>query len=145
MYDDEYNKQMKRYGNGAAKKGLWLLRNPVKGILLIILILGVIGIVGKGCGMAGFFVNDAVKTAKKEFSPSELLRKYEWFKDASAQLDKKQADIKVFEVKLTEFDGLTRKEMDRTDKEQKAQWQVEVAGIRSSYNDLAYRCPSQRV
>lgn len=42
-------------------------------------------------------ISDGIDTAYNELKPSELLRKYEWFKDAIASLDKKKADIQIYE------------------------------------------------
>lgn len=90
-----------------------------------------------GCG----FFGSAVDVAKQEFDPHELLRKYTWFKDAAAQLDKKQADIKVYENRFKDlkdaYVGKARSEWARDDREQYNIWSAEVAGIRASYNGLA--------
>jgi hypothetical protein len=101
----------------------------------------------KACGLVSWFANDAIKVAKQEFSPTELLRKYEWFKDTAAQLDKKKADIAVYNVRLTsmkdDYEGTKRKDWDRTDKEQMSLWQGELAGVKSSFNGLAAEYNSQ--
>lgn len=87
------------------------------------------------------YAQDAKDTAFKEFKPSELLKKYEWFKDASAQLDKKIADVKVYESRLETitraYEGVARKDWPRDDREQLSLWQSELAGVKASYNDLA--------
>ena len=92
----------------------------------------------------GYFIGwfgDAATTMKKEFAPSVALKKYEWFKDASAQLIKKEADIKVYQSRLdslkTDYAEVKRKDWDRTDKETFSKWQSEVAGVKASYNGLA--------
>ena len=71
---------------------------------------------------------EAAEVAQEEFGPRALLKKYEQFKDQSAMLDKKVADIGVYEVNLAEFDSMDRKEMDRFDKAEKAQLKLELAG-----------------
>lgn len=87
------------------------------------------------------YVNDAADTAFDEFKPSELLKKYEYFKDVSAQLDKKIADIEMFQHKISDLDssyaGIKRKEWARDDREQMSVWKSELDGIKSSYNALA--------
>ena len=87
------------------------------------------------------YAQDAKDTAFKEFKPSELLRKYEWFKDASAQLDKKVADIKVYESRFKTinqaYEGVPRKDWPREDREQLSLWITEVSGIKASYNSLS--------
>ena len=93
-----------------------------------------------GCG-------DAVNTAYNELKPSTLLKKYEWFKDTSAQLDKKVADIKVYEQRMKavkeSYGTEPRSKWDRTDKEQFNQWVTELAGVKASYNGLAAEYNSQ--
>jgi hypothetical protein len=94
--------------------------------------------VGYGLGWFG----SAAEVAKEEFGPKAALAKYEWFKDASAQLDKKQADIKVYAARLGEISGgyppgTTRASWAREDREQYNTWSSEVAGVKASYNALA--------
>lgn len=95
--------------------------------LVIVLILS-------GCG-------EAYQVAREETGPRALLRKYEWFKDAAAQLDKKMADIEVYENKLIllekAYEGTPRKDWPRSDLEQFNLWAVELAGLKASYNSLA--------
>ncbi len=87
-----------------------------------------------------WFVNDARETAKEEFSPSAMLKKYEWFKNTSAELQKKLSDIEVYQANINimteDYAGTKRKDWDRTDKEQFNQWRIELAGIKASYNSL---------
>lgn len=101
---------------------------------IIWLILGLVLIVGPLIYIGGW-LSDAASVAKKEFSASALLKKYEWFKNASAQLDKKLADIKVYDSRIKAMPD--RKEMDRTEKEQFMLWHTELAGVKASYNGLA--------
>jgi hypothetical protein len=104
--------------------------------LIGLLLLSVVGIV---CNYAG----EAVQVAQEEFGPRELLRKYEWFKDAAAQLERKRSDIDVYQVRLDVLNEYARNEWDRIDKENYAQWQTEVAGVTSSFNMLAAEYNSQ--
>ena len=93
-----------------------------------------------GCGGCDWF-REAKEVAQDELGPKELLRKYEWFKNASSQLDKKRADNKVYQTRVTAMDrsyaDLPRNEWPREDREQYNLWQSEVAGIKASYNTLA--------
>lgn len=93
------------------------------------------------------YTQDAKDTAFKEFKPSALLKKYEWFKDASAQLDKKIADISVYESRIKalneSYEGKSRSEWAREDREQWSIWQSEFAGVKASYNSLAAEYNSQ--
>lgn len=87
------------------------------------------------------YVNDAKDTAFKEFKPSALLKKYEDFKEIAATLDKKLADLKVYESRFQDlkeqYAGMKRTEWAREDREQYNLWSSEQAGIKASYNDLA--------
>jgi len=104
-------------------------------ILFVILLFSVIAL--SVCRYA----HDASDTAFKEFKPSELLKKYEYYKNASAALDAKIADIGVYDVKVNtmseSYKGVKRQDWARDDREQLSTWQSEVAGIKASYNQLA--------
>ena len=88
----------------------------------------------------GWF-GQATDVAGKEFGPQKLFERYEWFKDAAAQLDKKRADITVYESRFRALDesyaGEPRAKWARDDREQYNIWKSEVAGIKASYNQLA--------
>lgn len=116
----------------------WTLRKSFfKIILPLILFSCSVSVVGYGLG----WFSEAATVAKEEFGPRAMLEKYEWFKDASAQLDKKVADIKIFDGRLTsmknDYAGIARTKWDRTDKEQFNLWTQELAGIKASYNSLS--------
>ncbi len=85
--------------------------------------------------------NDTANVIVDEFSPSVLLKKYEEFKDMSAILDKKLADIKVYENRFTslkeEYGDVARSQWAKEDREQYNLWMSELAGISASYNDVA--------
>lgn len=107
-------------------------------------VLGIIILVVIGISILGYFggwFSEAGKVAKDEFGAKAMLKKYEWFKNASAELEKKKADILVYEQNLKNMEEsygkIPRYEWDRTDKEQYNQWQLEVAGIKASYNMTA--------
>ncbi len=84
--------------------------------------------------------NDGLETTKKQFSPSELLRKYEWFKDASAACEQKLATLKVYESRFKDmkkdYGTQTRDKWSRDDREQWNVWESEYIGVKASYNDL---------
>jgi hypothetical protein len=109
----------------------------VAGLIIFVVFVGVSRVVGFGCGA----VDNGVETAKKEFYPSALLKKYEWFKDASSQLAKKKADISVYESRFENlkkaYGDKLRSEWARSDLMQANLWESEVAGIIASYNGLA--------
>lgn len=85
--------------------------------------------------------NSVAAVAVQEFSPQVLLEKYEWFKDAAAALDKKRADIGVYQTRVSAmqktYGDAPRREWARDDREQLSIWQSEVVGIKASYNQLA--------
>lgn len=100
-------------------------------IIAVFAVLAVFSLVISTCNYA----NKAVAVAAAEVAPKELLRKYQWFKDASAQLDKKVADIAVYEARVNAVRLMS--EPSRADKEQLYVWISEVAGVKASYNQLA--------
>ena len=93
------------------------------------------------------YIRNLSDTAFEEFSPEALLEKYEWFKDASAQLDKKLADIKVYSGRTENmneaYKGVPRNQWARTDLDDYNIWTSEVSGIKASYNSLAGEYNSQ--
>lgn len=107
---------------------------PVVGLIALCIVLGIIG------NVLGWF-GAAAQVAREEFGPREALAKYEWFKDASAGLDKKLADVKVYAARIGSLDDtystLPRQNWPREDREQYNIWQSEVAGVTASYNTLA--------
>lgn len=106
----------------------------VVGLFVLSVLIGVIGYVG------GWF-SEAARVTQEEFGPRAMLEKYEWFKDAAAQLEKKQADIQVYESRVKKLDASygeqPRSRWARDDREQYNVWQSEVAGVKASYNSLA--------
>ena len=123
------------------RETFWTVGRSI-GLIILLMFLGTgLGIMSCAFGLIGGAANNAAQVVKKEFYPDALLRKYEWFKDASAMLDKKQADFKVYQVRLDTlaeaYKGLKRNEWPRDDREQHAIWSSEVAGIKASYNSLA--------
>jgi hypothetical protein len=103
----------------------------MKYILLSLCFLGMFG-----CA----YVDDAKSTAFHETKASTLLKRYNWFKDAAAQLDAFQADIKVYEARLTnlkkDYDNQPRIKWAREDREQANVWEQELAGTKGAYNSL---------
>lgn len=107
-------------------------------IVVLCTIVGIaISVIAFGTGLIG----SSAEVARQEFGAKATLVKYEWFKDASAQLQKKQADIRVYEGRLKTltdaYQGQPRSAWDRTDKEAYNLSVTEIAGIKASYNDLA--------
>lgn len=109
----------------------------VRIILLVATLSAVVGVVGYTMGWFG----EAAQVTQEQFGPRALLKKYEWFKDAAAQLDAKRANIEAMQVRVKtledQYAGQKRSSWSRTDAEQYNQWLSEVAGLKANYNDLA--------
>ena len=126
------------YDRAADKGPLALLVKIVILCAIAAALIGGMGYVFGWCGQGAQVVQD-------EFGPRAALKKYEWFKDASAQLDAKRANIGASETRLKGLedsymrDGkpIPRSQWARTDLESYNQIQAEIAGIKASYNDLA--------
>lgn len=88
-------------------------------------------------GLAAGWFTEAAEVGREQFGPRAIVKKYEWFKDASAQLAKKQADIKVYDARIAELKQLPRDQMTRLDREDLNQAVTERLGVVSSYNGLA--------
>lgn len=117
----------------------------------ILICLTALGIILKTCSTVGKFSDNLQNTIYEEFKPEELLRKYEWFKDASSQLEQKLATLKSYEGRFKSMkgtygaDSVNRKVWERTDKEQWNVWESEYLGIKASYNDLCAQYNSAMV
>lgn len=114
------------------------------GLKIIFLMFFFAAVIGAGGYVFGWF-GEAAQVAQEEFGPRAMLQKYEWFKDASAQLDAKAANIDAMQARI---DGMERSYTEngqvmprtrwaRTDAEQYNQWLNEVAGLKANYNSLA--------
>ncbi len=105
-------------------------------IVVIVVAIVTINVVGFALGWFG----RATQVVQDQIDPYEMQRKYELFKDEAAQLDKKQADIKVYEHRFKALGSKTGdcpQTLNRTAFEQCMVWQQEVSGIIASYNSLA--------
>jgi hypothetical protein len=91
------------------------------GLLMLLVILNSIA---RSC-------NDTANVIHKEFGASALLKKYEYFKDLSAAIDKKRADIEMYQ---SEISGMTA--IDKDDKFYIQQRKSELLGIISMHNSL---------
>ncbi len=78
------------------------------------------------------WIGSAATVAKQEFGPQASLKKYEWFKDTAQTIKKLRSDITIYEDKQLICIGQTN----RVTMEQCMLWSQEVAGIKSSYNDV---------
>ena len=130
----------KSYEAAANKGPLALGVKIIGGVFVLVVLIA-------GIGYTTSWFGEAASVAKEEFGPRAMLEKYEWFKDASAQLDKKKADIQVYETRTKSLDEtykeIGRHEWPREDREQYNLWLTEVAGVKASFNGLAASYNSQ--
>ncbi len=120
---------------------------PFKTLFIWLVFLTLIGtgvsIVGSGLG---WFTN-AAKVANQEFSPEAMLKKYEWFKDAAASLDKKQANISAYKSRINSFkedyEGKPKSEWPRDDRQSYNQINAEYQGMLQMYNSVVADYNSQ--
>lgn len=125
-------------------------KGPIQTLQIVFAIIITLFVFGTFIGTAGYFLGwftDTAKVVKQEFSASAMLKKYEWFKDVSAQLDKKKADIGVYHQRVkdlkVDYQGEKRKDWQRSDREQLNIWRSELAGVKASYNSLSAEYNSQ--
>jgi|SRR5439155_12712764 len=108
---------------------------------LLVFVLLMFGLVARVVLWPLAFAHRAVSVVSAQLDPAELQRRYEWFKDAAAQLDQKRATVSVYAKRFEQLEasyaGKPRSAWARDDREQWAIWQSEVAGVRASYNTLA--------
>lgn len=120
-----------------AESGPWGAFRLIAWGIVVLFVLGMlIWFLGSMCAVA----NNAQQTAMQEFSPSALLAKYEWFKDAHAALDAKRANLAVYERRLVGLEksyGENRGKWPADERERAGIWESEQAGIAASYNLLA--------
>jgi hypothetical protein len=77
------------------------------------------------------YCGNAADTVHKEFSASALLKKYESFKDLSAAIDSKRADLNAYKANLQDY-----KIKDKDDKFYYEQSKAEAMGILMMHNQL---------
>lgn len=137
---DRWDRLSDRYEDRAYNLSSRFERNPFTtlfaGLLFLMLFGTCAGVVGTSLG----WFSEAATIAREELGPRALLEKYEWFKDAHAQLNKKLADIQVFEqrVELLRKDfGADTSHWPRDIRQEYILSRTEVAGIIASYNNLA--------
>lgn len=108
-------------------------------VIVLVVFIAITGI--STCAYLGQWGTETAQVVHQEFSPQAALTKYEWFKDAAAALDAKQANIRTYQQKFQnlkeDYHGEPRSKWSRDDREQYNLWQSEVSGVIASYNDLA--------
>lgn len=120
-------------------------RGPFTWFVRIILLVAALGIVTSGVGLVTGWFSESVSVVHDEFGPRAMLKKYSWFKDASAQLDAKSKNIEAMQGRINALvdsyvengKALPKTKWARTDAEQHNQWLNELAGLKANFNDLA--------
>lgn len=116
-------------------------KGPLTGFFKIFGALIIVGAALGTCSYAFGWCGETAKVAQDELGPRALLDKYSWLKEAHAQLEKKQADIKVYKGSLQNLidqnKGIPRNKWAREDRDQYNMDSTVVAGVIASYNDLA--------
>ena len=112
----------------------------MKGFFIVIGVVLLLGVVSVG-GMALNWMDEAATVAQEEFGPREMLRKYEWFKDASAQLDAKNSTIDRLRSQVAgmeaDYEGIARPQWAREDRQTLSVWRADLTGAIGSFNLLA--------
>lgn len=99
--------------------------------LWLLLPISAFGAIGYGCSWFG----EAAQVAREQFGPRGGLAKYEWFKNAHAQLQRKRSDLDAFKARM----DAARARADRGDRfaaERADLTESEWIGLLSSYNGL---------
>lgn len=81
------------------------------------------------------YYSDAQNTVFNQTKASAVLKKYEWFKSAAAQISALDASIKIQQKTVTFLES-ERATWTRDDKQNWHQATVELAGIKAGYNNL---------
>lgn len=100
------------------------MTKTILAIIGVLMIISVIGFIG------GMF-NDSLKTVEEQYAPSALLKKYEYFKDLSGAIDKKDADIQMYQSEIATMPSETK-----DDKFYLQQRKSELLGIISIRNSM---------
>ncbi len=114
-------------GGALATKGIWL----AAGLMMLV------GVVF----LAVNWMLEPVQVAREEFGARATLKRYEWFKDAAAQIAARDASLKVFESRFAAlkkaYGETPRAEWARADQEQGNLWEQEITGLIAARNSLA--------
>lgn len=132
------NQSWNDYDRAGAKGPLALAFKIIAGLALVCAVLFGLGTI---CGT----VTETRNVAQEQFGARAALKKYEWFKDASAQLAKKRADITLYDAR--QKDECKPRPTDRFAQEACTTMASERLGVIASYNELAaeYNAASSKV
>lgn len=108
-------------------------QGPMQIAFKVILATSVLVAVISGIGAVFGMFGEAATVAQQQFGPAAAVQKYEWFKDAASQLDRKKADLSMFDARVESL------KKNHGSPDSIAQAESERIGVASSYNDLAAR------
>ena len=128
-------KQGRKDYEGAVGKG------PFATAVKVSLSLLIFGILVNATGWITGWCFEPAEETKEQLSPSATLDKYEWFRDVSAQLEKKLSDIHALSSRIRALSAFCKKipfyMWKQEYREQANAWVSELAQIQASFNDLA--------
>lgn len=78
-----------------------------------------------------WYARDASNTTFEQTKVSTLLKRYEWFKDSASAIQKKRADIELYESELAS--GIP---VEKDEREYYIQRRTELLGIVSAHNQI---------
>lgn len=135
---DPYNRDSYRKTvSQASGDARWTMKTLFLPIICLMLFVFGLMVAGKVLGLFG----SAVEVVTTNAEPKVIQERYEWFKNTSAALDSKIASIEALQSKqtnlTTQYDGKSRGEWAREDREQWNLWESETAGLKADFNRLA--------
>lgn len=109
--------------------------NVFKYITMFTLVLIFIWVISFFLGAAASVAN----VAKQELGPQAALKKYEWFKDTSNELNRKLTDINIYEQRTSKCYKFTPNKCDIIEEQ--------LFGLKSNYNSLVaeYNSNSKKI
>lgn len=102
-------------------------------IRIILFFIGVFILTSIGI-MTCNIIGNGSKTVQEQIAPSVLLKKYEYFKDLSGAIDKKDADIQMYQAEIASMSADDKD--DKDDKFYLQQRKSELLGIISIRNQM---------
>jgi hypothetical protein len=116
-------------------------------IIKVSVVLFISGVLIGASGFISGWCDEPPKEADEQNSPKAILDKYEWFKDMSAQLDKRQSQIHVLYSRIRALSAFNKNSpvsmWKEEHKEQANGWVSEMAQIQASFNDSAAQYNSE--
>lgn len=105
-----------------------------------LLVVGCIGIASiSAVGFVFGIFGETAQVAKEEFGAKASLKKYEWFKDASASISKQKTNVMEYQQRIksfeSDYEGVKKSEWPRDERQEYNQLKSELVGIKQIYND----------